>query len=102
MPEDAKNSLFETGMRRIAAYAAQQAVTQGIGLVRVKWALPESGGESGNRIKIIISMGAASVQATLTRGPIVDYARRTDTAMTDAVIRDLLRRLGEIYAKASP
>lgn len=86
---------LEYGMKRIAEYVARQAKAQRIGPVRVSWSIFPDESALPNRIMLKIATKAGSRELALNREPVEDYGRKVDVAMTEAVIREAVRRLSE-------
>jgi hypothetical protein len=95
MLENCQHHQLEHGMRRIAEYVAEQAKARRIGPVRVTWSISPDESAPPNRIMLKIATKAASRELTLNREPVEDYGRKVDVAMTEAVIREAVRKLSE-------
>jgi hypothetical protein len=95
MLENSRRQQLEHGMQRIAEYVAQQAKAQQIGPVRVTWSIAQDESAPRNRVMLKLATKAASREVALSREPVEDYGRHVDVAMTEAVIREAVRRLGQ-------
>lgn len=95
MRQAKKAQTLELGMRRIAAYVEQQVGALGLGPVHITWTHPHDDNVHPYRITLRVATCTTSQEVTLYREPVEDYGRETDVAMTQAVVRELVRRVAE-------